>query len=118
MNTVKYNYFVKYYGVHLIYMTSFFSRRKFESTAESIEESLDVDSGKEDGYSDDDIECDDDDLIEHNCANLNNNDVLYGDSDDKIKGSYYGHDSNIPDQLKSSDEDEAGKTGSNKSRSV
>ncbi|XP_076114408.1 EF-hand calcium-binding domain-containing protein 4B-like isoform X6 [Mytilus galloprovincialis] len=92
------------------------SRRKFESTAESIEESLDVDSGKEDGYSDDDIECDDDDLIEHNCANLNNNDVLYGDSDDKIKGSYYGHDSNIPDQLKSSDEDEAGKTGSNKSR--
>ncbi|XP_063400734.1 EF-hand calcium-binding domain-containing protein 4B-like [Mytilus trossulus] len=92
------------------------SRRKFESTAESIEESLDVDSGKEDGYSDDDIECDDDDLIEHNCANLNNNDVLYGDSDDKIKGSYYGHDSNILDQLKSSDEDEAGKTGSNKSR--
>ncbi|VDI48953.1 Ras and EF-hand domain-containing protein [Mytilus galloprovincialis] len=91
------------------------SRRKFESTAESIEESLDVDSGKEDGYSDDDIECDDDDLIEHNCANLNNNDVLYVDSDDKIKGSYYGHDSNI-DQLKSSDEDEAGKTGSNKSR--
>ncbi|CAG2220457.1 RAB45 [Mytilus edulis] len=92
------------------------SRRKFESTGESIEESLDVDSGKEDGYSDDDIECDDDDLIEHNCANLNNNDVLYVDSDDKIKGSYYGHDSNIQDQLKSSDEDEAGKTGSNKSR--
>ncbi|XP_052066846.1 EF-hand calcium-binding domain-containing protein 4B-like isoform X5 [Mytilus californianus] len=93
------------------------SRRKFESTAESIEESLDVESGNEDGFSDDDIECDDDDLIENNCANLNNNDILYGDSDDKVKGSYYGHDSNKLDQsLRSSDEDEAGKTDSNKSR--
>ena len=105
-------------------------RRKFESTAESIEESLIDGSDKEHGLTDDDFECDDDDMIGHEFENLNNNNnnkLLYGDSDDKIKPSYYGHDDSLSppskfersdDEVSEDEEENRGNKDSKKSRFV